>query len=207
VNLYKFDVSLLKKHNVETLIGIDEAGRGPIAGPVTACACIIPKNCVELLCEVKDSKKLSPLRREKIYKLLNTCSIRYAVSSVCSSEIDKINILQATFKAMKNALKKIKICKNTFVVVDGNMEIPHLEFKQCAVKSADNKSLSVAAASIIAKVTRDRYMAKIDKFYPGYGFAKHKGYGTAFHFKSLEKLGPCPEHRKSFIPIRYSTVK
>lgn len=205
MSLHKFDVSLLKKYSARVLIGIDEAGRGPIAGPVTAAACIIPIQGVKMLCDVRDSKKLTPLKRKEIYDKLAVCGVKYAAGFIYPGEIDRTNILQATFKAMRKALKKLGICKNTLVAVDGNHKIPDLNYKQVAIVSGDNKSLAVASAGIIAKVTRDKYMEKMAKIYPDYGFEKHKGYGTKLHYEILERLGPCPEHRRSFMPMWYLT--
>lgn len=198
MDLYKFDVSLLSRYDADILIGIDEAGRGPLAGPVAAAACVVSPSIVNLLYEVKDSKKLPPLKRKKIYEVIRSCGVRYGVAFVSSDKIDKTNILTATFEAMANAVKKLGVYGNTLVVVDGNRIIPGLKYRQIAVKSADDKSLAVACASIIAKVERDEFMEKIDKIYPAYGFAKHKGYGTRQHYKALEKLGSCPYHRKTF---------
>jgi ribonuclease HII len=207
VNLYKFDAYLLKKHNADVLIGVDEAGRGPLAGPVMAAACVVSSNGFKLLSKITDSKKLSPKKRIDYYKLIGDCGVRYAVGSVSACEIDKTDILSATFKAMADALKKLGTYSNALVVVDGNHTIAGVKLKQIAVKFADNKSLAVACAGIVAKVERDEFMEKIDKIYRGYGFARHKGYGTRLHYEALEKLGACPEHRRSFIPMWYCVEK
>lgn len=193
---------------------MDEAGRGPIAGPVVAACVIInyhkikfqisnPKN---ILKEVNDSKKLSAKKREKLFKILTKSPfIGWGIGIVSEKIIDKINILEATKLAMKHAVAKIKI-KNLklmadYLILDGNIKLD-LPIPQKAIVKADQKVMSCAAASILAKVTRDRIMAKYDKKYPRYGFLKHKGYPTKKHIRMLKKYGPCPIHRKSFGPVK-----
>ena len=177
------------------LAGVDEAGRGPLAGPVFAAAVILPADCV--LEGVNDSKKLSEKRREELYDIITEKALAWAVASVDEKVIDEINIRNATYKAMNEAVNSLKI-QPEYVIVDGdavtNMEIPHT----CVIKG-DAKSLSIAAASILAKVSRDRYLVELDKKYPEYQFAKHKGYGTKLHSEMILKYGPCPVHRRSFL--------
>ncbi|MDD4003687.1 MAG: ribonuclease HII [Elusimicrobiaceae bacterium] len=197
----EFDEELAREYSAGSLIGIDEAGRGPLAGPVTACACVLPKTAYPLLAEVNDSKQLSPKKREKLYELLKQCGARYSVAFVAAAEIDRINILQATFKAMREAAAEVAASlASPLCVVDGNHKIRDFSLPQTAVVKGDSRSLCVAAASVIAKVERDRYMRALDVKYPGYGFAGHKGYGTAAHMRAIAEKGPCPEHRTTFIP-------
>ena len=197
----------LRKGGYKFIAGIDEAGRGPLAGNVTAAAVIflskfqIPNSKFK---DINDSKKLSAKKREKAYKLLTrNKKIIWAVASVSEKIIDKINIYRATQLAILKAIKKLKI-RPDFIIIDGN-EFCNENFdgyeKKFIVK-ADAKTMSCAAASIIAKVTRDRLMARMHKKYPQYGFDKHKGYGTKKHFSALKKNGPCPLHRKTFEPLK-----
>lgn len=180
-----------------TLIcGIDEAGRGPWAGPVVASAVILdPKNIPQGL---NDSKKLNEAKREALFDPIRYSS-KVGIGIVCAAEIDEINILQATFLAMQRAFEQLVI-KPDLALIDGNKS-PNLICKTQTIIGGDAKSLSIAAASIIAKVTRDRVMHQLDQTYPHYGFGKHKGYGTAAHAAALAIHGPCAEHRKSFKPI------
>lgn len=197
----EFDEELAREFGAGSLIGIDEAGRGPLAGPVTACACVLPKNAYALLADVNDSKQLSPKKREKLYDVIKGCGAIYKVVSVPAFEIDQINILQATFKAMREAATEVaKQVSLPLCVVDGNHQIRCFSLPQKAVVKGDSKSLCVAAASIMAKVERDRYMVELDAKYPGYGFAAHKGYGTAEHMRAIAEKGPCAEHRITFVP-------
>ncbi len=179
----------------ELLAGVDEAGRGPLAGPVFAAAVILPPDCI--LEGVNDSKKLTEKRREELYDVITQKALAWSVASCDEKEIDEINIRNATYKAMNLAVNSLKI-KPEYVIVDGdavtNMEIPHT----CVIKG-DAKSLSIAAASILAKVSRDRYLLELDKQYPQYQFAKHKGYGTKLHSEMILKYGPSPVHRRSFL--------
>lgn len=184
--------------------GLDEVGRGPLAGPVVA-ACVICKHDhninPELVKEVKDSKKLTEKKREKLFGLIYESVFEVGVG-VCDQEtIDRINILEATFLAMKKAIGALKN-KPEFILLDGKFPISNSSLKQKPIIGGDNSVFSIAAASIIAKVTRDRMMYKYHEQYPEYGFNKHKGYGTAFHIEQLLKCGPCPLHRKSFAPIK-----
>ena len=175
------------------LAGVDEAGRGPLAGPVFAAAVVLP--CDVIIDGINDSKKLSEKKREKLYDEICEKALSYSIASVDEKEIDEINILQATFKAMRNAVAGLSI-RPDYVLIDGNKS-PGIEC-ETGVKG-DSKSMSIAAASILAKVSRDRYIVKQSEKYPGYGFEKHKGYGTKAHYDAIEKLGICPIHRKTFL--------
>jgi len=173
--------------------GIDEAGRGPLAGPVVAACVILPKGC--LLHKLNDSKKLSPEVRNQLYTQIKAEAISYGIGIVENQIIDEINIYEATKKAMELAVSCMKT-RPDFLIIDAvkiKTDIP-----QRSVPKADQNSVSVAAASILAKVTRDRIMEKLDEKYPGYGFAKHKGYGTAEHIDAIKEKGLCPIHRRSF---------
>jgi ribonuclease HII len=184
----------LKKNGCARIAGVDEAGRGPLAGPVCVAAVILPDGLY--LEKINDSKKLTPRQREKLYDQIIEQAACYSIVEVSPAQIDQMNILNATFYGMCQAVSKLSI-RPDHVLIDGNqirgMELPHT----CVVKG-DSKSISIAAASILAKVTRDRLMEQLDRAYPQYGFAKHKGYPTKAHYEALLKYGPCPEHRRSF---------
>jgi ribonuclease HII len=174
--------------------GIDEAGRGPLAGPVCAACVILDKNNIPE--GINDSKKLTEKKREALYsKIMDTAIVSYSL--VDAKIIDEINIRQATILAMQNAAKGMSI-KPDYLLIDGNFTIGLSENEQFVI-GGDAKSLSIGAASIIAKVTRDRLMLKIDEEYPMYNFKKHKGYGTKEHIEAIKKYGPCPYHRASFL--------
>lgn len=175
--------------------GIDEAGRGPLAGPVVA-ACVILDPSDPIL-YVNDSKKLSEGKREELYQEIINRSIAYGIGVISEGEIDQINILQATYKAMRAALDQMEI-KPDFLLNDAVI-IPGVTLGQEKIIKGDAKSLSIAAASILAKVTRDRIMVAYDELFPEYGFANHKGYGSATHIEMIKSIGPCPIHRRSFI--------
>lgn len=180
-----------------TVCGVDEAGRGPWAGPVVAAAVILdPLNIPKGL---NDSKKLTEARREALFEPITQSAI-VGVGIISAAQIDELNILQATYAAMREAIAALSH-QPTIALIDGN-RAPPLPCKAETIIGGDAKSLSIAAASIIAKVTRDRIMQGLDRQYPDYLFAAHKGYGTAAHAAALARLGPCPEHRKSFAPIR-----
>ena len=202
----------LWKKGYKYIAGLDEAGRGPLAGPVVAVAVMISKKpqfkIKNLLKETKDSKRLSTKKREKLYQFLNKNSnIEWGIGRVSEKIIDKINILEATKLAMKRAVKKLETrskkqeTRIDFVILDGNLKID-LPIPQKSIIKADNKVFSCAAASIIAKVKRDEMMKRYHKKYPQYGFDKHKGYGTELHRKMLKKYGPCKIHRKTFKPVK-----
>lgn len=175
--------------------GIDEAGRGPLAGPVAAGAVILPKDCRILY--LNDSKKLSEKRREELFEEIKEKAAAWSVGIVSPARIDDINILQATYEAMRDAVGRLGVTPD--VLLNDAVTIPGLPMKQVPIIKGDAKSLSIAAASVLAKVTRDHMMAEYEEMYPGYGFAKHKGYGTAAHIQAIRELGPCPIHRRSFI--------
>ena len=177
--------------------GIDEAGRGPLAGPVVAGAVILPEGCRILY--LNDSKKLSEKRREELFSEIKEKAVSWATGVVSPEEIDEINILKATYKAMRQAFEKLSPVPQ--VLLNDAVTIPGLSpaLVQVPIIKGDAKSVSIAAASILAKVTRDHMMAEYDKLYPEYGFAKHKGYGTAAHIATVREHGPCPIHRRTFI--------
>lgn len=178
----------------KTIAGVDEAGRGPLAGPVFAAAVIMDMDFY--IPDIKDSKKLSEKKREEMYNYITQNAVAYSVCCVSEQEIDKINILNATHKAMVAAVEQLSI-KPDYVLIDGNsvkgMCLPH----ECIVKG-DDKCFSIAAASILAKVSRDRFIKEYDRVYPQYHFAKHKGYGTKEHIAAIIQYGLCPVHRKTF---------
>jgi len=182
----------------ELVAGVDEVGRGPLAGPVVAAVVILPKEAK--IPGINDSKKLSTLQREKLCKIILETIVDWGIGIVNEQKIDEINILQATYLAMKKAIKSLKL-KPHFLLVDG-LKIPHLDIPQQPIIKGDQLSISIAAASILAKVVRDRMMIEYDHEFPQYGFAKHKGYGTAFHIESIKKYGICKIHRRSFEPIK-----
>ncbi len=175
--------------------GIDEVGRGPFAGPVVACAVILPKDCNILY--INDSKKLSEKRREELYDIIIKEAVAYGIGIKDNRRIDEINILQATYEAMREAINNLSVKPD--VLLNDAVTIPGVDIKQVPIIKGDAKSISIGAASIVAKVTRDRMMAEFDEKYPGYEFAKNKGYGTAAHIEGLKKYGPCEIHRRSFI--------
>ncbi|WP_077610768.1 ribonuclease HII [Clostridium sp. Marseille-P2415] len=175
--------------------GIDEAGRGPLAGPVVAGAVILPRDCEILF--LNDSKKLSEKRREELFVEIQEKAEAFAVGVIGAERIDEINILQATYEAMRQAIGKLGL--EPEVLLNDAVTIPQVTTPQIPIIKGDAKSVSIAAASIMAKVTRDHMMEEYGKLFPEYGFAKHKGYGTAAHIGALKELGPCPIHRRSFI--------
>lgn len=177
------------------ICGIDEVGRGPLAGPVYAAAVILPKD-KEIL-YLNDSKKLSEKKREELYDVIMENAVSVGIGYASPETIDEINILQATYEAMRMAVSKLNP-QPDLMLVDA-VNIPGIDIKQVGIVKGDARSVSIAAASIIAKVTRDRLMCELDKEYPGYNFAGNKGYGTAEHIAALKKLGPTPIHRRSFI--------
>jgi ribonuclease HII len=186
--------------------GVDEAGCGPLAGPVVAAAVVFPCQWLSAgLCRklrgINDSKQLTEEQREKFFQTLTTHpDVRYAIVSVDVETIDKINIRQAAWLAMHQALERLEP-RVEHVLVDG-LRIKWLPYPQTALVEGDAKSYSIAAASVLAKVTRDRTMVELDRQYPGYGFAQHKGYSTPQHLAALKEQGPCPIHRRSFAPVR-----
>ncbi|MCB4791739.1 MAG: ribonuclease HII [Elusimicrobia bacterium] len=197
MDLFCFDDSY-RKNGCKMLAGIDEAGRGPWAGPVVAACVVLPPGLT--IYGLDDSKKLSPVQREKIFKIINEVSLSVGVEVIDESVIDSLNILKATHLAMKGALDKIKVHFD-LILVDGS-PVPRLGVMQESIVKGDQKSACIAAASVVAKVTRDMIMRDLAVKYPEYYFDKHKGYGTKLHYEALKKYGPCPVHRKSFHPVR-----
>lgn len=183
--------------------GVDEAGRGPLAGPVSTAAVILPRDFEHAV--LTDSKKLTPKVRERLYEeLTGNGEIRWASDQADEREIDRLNILKATHASMARSVAKLPD-EPDMVLIDG-LDVPGFPFPQKGVVKGDSLSLSIAAASIIAKVERDRLMLKMAETYPGYGFEQHKGYPTKMHLERLRKLGPCPIHRQSFGPVSQLTL-
>ena len=185
-----------KAKGFKTVCGIDEAGRGPLAGPVCA-ACVVLRDG-EMIEGLNDSKKLTEKKREALFKEITEKAVDYSIAMASEQEIDEINILQATFLAMRRAFDGLTKVSPDYALIDGN-KTPGLPIEQEAVIKGDARSASVAAASILAKVTRDRYMMNMDQVYPQYCFSKHKGYGTKLHYQCLDEYGPSPVHRQTFL--------
>ena len=190
--------------DVRFIAGIDEAGRGPLAGPVVAACCILPKDAVILY--LNDSKKVTALRREAMLPEIKEKAIAYGIGIVEEKRIDEINILQADYDAMRIALQQTSemlqskgLADAPGLLLNDAVTIPGVDIPQESIIKGDAKSVSIAAASILAKVTRDHLMEEYDALYPEYGFARNKGYGTKEHIEALKRLGPCPIHRRSFI--------
>ncbi len=177
------------------LCGIDEVGRGPLAGPVVAGAVILPKDCDILY--LNDSKQLTEKKREELYDVIMEKAVATGLGFASPERIDEINILQATYEAMREAIGRLSVKPD--LLLNDAVTIPQVEIRQVPIIKGDAKSVSIAAASIIAKVTRDRLMVEYDSIFPEYGFASNKGYGAAAHIEALKKYGPCPIHRRSFI--------
>ena len=177
------------------ICGIDEAGRGPLAGPVVAGAVVLPKG--KRILYVNDSKKLSEKKREELFDVIKEEALSFGLGIVSPERIDEINILQATYEAMREAVNKLSVSPD--ILLNDAVTIPGIDVRQVPIIKGDAKSLTIASASILAKVTRDRIMAEYDLQYPEYGFAKHKGYGTKAHIDAIRQFGPCPIHRKTFI--------
>jgi ribonuclease HII len=204
-NSFEFEQAVWQQ-GVTRVAGVDEAGRGPLAGPVVAAAAILPSHWAEsgLPAELKglnDSKQLTEAQREKFFEFIHACGeIEFAVNAVDAAVIDEINILQATHRAMNNALARLSPLP-AHALVDG-LPVKTLRVKQTAIVKGDSRSYSIAAASVLAKVTRDRLMLEFHAQFPEYGFAEHKGYGTAKHLAAIAQHGACPIHRKSFSPLK-----
>ena len=177
------------------ICGIDEVGRGPLAGPVVAGAVILPKDCDILY--INDSKKLSEKKREELYDVIMEKAVAVGLGYSTPERIDEINILQATYEAMRQAIDKLSVKPD--LLLNDAVTIPKVDIRQVPIIKGDAKSISIGAASIVAKVTRDRLMVQYDEVYPEYGFASNKGYGAQIHIDALKKYGPCPIHRKTFI--------
>ncbi len=195
ISLKQYECELRSK-GYKYICGIDEAGRGPLAGPVVVASVIMPEN--SMIEGVNDSKKVSEKKREKLYDLILEEAISYGVGIIGQDEIDEINILNATKKGLTMSLKEL-IQKPDLIIVDALTHIDTLGIPYESIIKGDAKCYSISAASIIAKVTRDRIMREWDKIYPQYGFVQHKGYGTSAHINAIKEYGPCPLHRKSFI--------
>lgn len=194
MSLFEFDKEF-KKEGYNIICGVDEAGRGPLAGPVYACAIIMKEDFI--IPEVNDSKKLTEKKREALYDIILENALDWSVASVSEKEIDEINILNATMKAMDMAISGLKVVPD-LALIDGNQNRGIKQNNKTIIKG-DSKSYNIAAASIIAKVTRDRFIIKMDELYPQYGFKKHKGYGTKEHIENIRKYGPCEIHRRTFL--------
>ena len=195
INLWEIESELL----FELICGVDEAGRGPLAGPVCAAAVILPKGLV--IPGLNDSKKLSDKRRRELFPIIQQEAVSFGIAFASQEEIDEINILQATFLAMRRAMEQLNP-QPEFALIDGNRETDFGVPCKTVIKG-DSLSANIAAASVLAKVTRDNWMMEAAEKYPGYGFEIHKGYGTKAHYAALEKLGPCPIHRRSFLKKLY----
>lgn len=196
INLYEFEEKLYDE-GYHLICGVDEAGRGPLAGPLVVAACILPPFL--RIDGINDSKQLSEKKRKELYKIIVKNAIAYHIVFISEEDVDSLNIYQATKKGMLLAISGLKQ-KPDYALIDamplGELDIPHN-----SIIHGDARCASVAAASILAKVTRDEYMEKMDIKYPNYGFKKHKGYGTKAHMEALEKYGPCEIHRKTFAPV------
>ena len=189
---------LWRQKGIERICGVDEAGRGPLAGPVAVAAVILPSDC--LIIGINDSKKLSPLQRDRLYEEVQRQALAISLVWVKPEEIDQYNIYQATVRGMERAVRQLQPAPQA-ILADA-VDLKRLDIPCQALIHGDALSASIAAASIVAKVERDRLMAKLDEQYPGYSLREHKGYGTAEHMAALQKLGPSPIHRKTFEPIR-----
>lgn len=193
--MYKMNEYERKYEAFAYICGIDEVGRGPLAGPVCAGAVILPKDCQILY--LNDSKQLSAKKREELYGEIIKEAVSFQTAFVSPEIIDEINILNATYQAMRTAINNLSVKPD--ILLNDAVTIPDVDIKQVPIIKGDAKSASIAAASIIAKVERDRLMEQYDELYPGYGFASNKGYGSKEHIAALKKMGPCPIHRRSFI--------
>ncbi|OPL12080.1 MAG: hypothetical protein AVO34_02405 [Firmicutes bacterium ML8_F2] len=200
---FSFQEKSLFKQGYRLIAGVDEAGRGPLAGPVAGAAVLIDKDDLPSFrgLKIKDSKQLSEKQREEIFEAIKQESgIKWKVSFVWPKTIDRINILKATELTWRRCIKKLN-CSPDFLFLDGNRTLSNLNIEQQSIVKGDEKIMTVSLASIIAKVSRDKLMCRLNKKYPQYGFMEHKGYGTKLHFEKLKKFGPSEIHRKSFRPI------
>ena len=196
--LYDMEKSAIES-GVRYIAGVDEVGRGPMAGPLTACAVVF--DAFKFIPALNDSKKINHNLRELISRAVKDCALSYSVSMICAREIDRLNIHNAALEGMTRAIEGLSV-KPGLILVDGRFTIPGIEIPQKSVIKGDAKVFSIAAASIVAKVTRDREMCRYDNEFPGYGFSSHKGYCTKEHTTALKKLGACPIHRRSYKPVR-----
>ncbi|MBI4372010.1 MAG: ribonuclease HII [Elusimicrobia bacterium] len=199
----RFDAAARIRAGAARLVGVDEAGRGPLAGPVVVAAVVLPERPSAGLAAARDSKTLTPRARERFYGLVRREAVAVSLAWAHPAAVDRDNILRATLAAMGRAARRAaaKAGGPAHAIVDGPRRVPGLELSQEAVVDGDAKSLCAAAAGIVAKVVRDRWMARLERRYPGYGFARHKGYGTSAHAAALKRLGPCAAHRRSFAPV------
>lgn len=202
INLYKYEEELYDM-GFEAICGVDEAGRGPLAGPVVVAACILPPFL--RIDGINDSKKLSEKKREELYKIIVKNAVAYNVVFINEKTIDEINIYEATKKGMLEAIEGLKV-EPDYILIDA-MPLGELKKNNKSIIHGDALSASIAAASILAKVSRDHYMDKMDIKYPNYGFKHNKGYGTKLHMEALEKFGPCKIHRRSFDPVKKALLK
>ena len=184
-----------REKGFDIICGVDEAGRGPLAGPVYAAAVILPSDCV--IEGLNDSKKLTEKKREALFDVIKEKALAYGIASADEKEIDEINILNATFLAMKRAINSLSV-KPDLALIDGNQK-PHTDIEEVTVIKGDAKSMSIAAASVLAKVSRDRFMLEMAEKYPQYEFARHKGYGTKLHYEKIAQYGVCDIHRRTFL--------
>lgn len=184
-----------REKGFNVICGVDEAGRGPLAGPVYAAAVILPSDCV--IEGLNDSKKLTEKKREKLFDEIKEKALAYGIASADEKKIDEINILNATFLAMKRAIDSLSV-KPDLALIDGNQK-PHTDIEEVTVIKGDAKSMSIAAASVLAKVSRDRFMLEMAEKYPQYEFARHKGYGTKLHYEKIAQYGVCDIHRRTFL--------
>lgn len=184
-----------REKGFDIICGVDEAGRGPLAGPVYAAAVILPSDCV--IEGLNDSKKLTEKKREALFDEIKGKALAYGIASADEKEIDEINILNATFLAMKRAIDSLSV-KPDLALIDGNQK-PHTDIEEVTVIKGDAKSMSIAAASVLAKVSRDRFMLEMAEKYPQYEFARHKGYGTKLHYEKIAQYGVCDIHRRTFL--------
>jgi ribonuclease HII len=209
IDRFEFERTLWQK-NLTRVAGVDEAGRGPLAGPVVAAAAILPPQWSESdlpleLNGLNDSKQLTEIQRERFFAFLTSCrEVEFSIAQIDAAQIDEINILQATHRAMNDALAKLN-SQPQHALVDGRA-VKTMRVPQTAIVKGDARSYSIAAASVLAKVTRDRLMLGFHAQFPEYGFAEHKGYGTAKHLAAIEKFGACPIHRMTFAPLKTKTV-
>ncbi len=190
------------------IAGLDEAGRGALAGPVVAAAVMLPLDNPDLeliLWGVDDSKRVTAVYREELFEVVRQTAVSYGIAAVQAAVIDAIGIIPATKQAMRGALAQLNPAPD-YLLIDGRIRLPTIPTPQRSIIRGDRASLSIAAASILAKVSRDRLMIELDRQFPHYGFAQHKGYGTAQHRQALTDWGPCPEHRRTFAPLRLSLL-
>jgi ribonuclease HII len=200
----RFDAETRTRAQAARLVGVDEAGRGPLAGPVVVAAVVLPPEPSPALGEARDSKTMTPRSRERLFGVVASEALAVSVAWAHPRAIDRDNILRATLLAMGRAARRAAAKSGAsplLVLVDGPRRVPELGLDQEAVVDGDAKSLAIAAASVVAKVVRDRWMVRLERRRPGYGFSKHKGYGTKAHLEALDRLGPCDAHRRTYAPV------